>query len=357
MKITVVKGAELTAADLERWRTLQAANPDLASPYFCPEYTQAVAAVRKDIFVGVMEADGQVVGYFPHQRRSLGFGGPPGGGFSDFQGVIAAPTTTWDARDLLRGCGLVSWEFNDLVASQAPFAAYHARKEDSHYVDVSAGFDAYLESLRGGGSSQTKKVRAMLRKAESTFPRVEFVPHVHDKKMLAQLLEWKSRQYRESGLRDIFSFPWTVELLNRILDVQTESFAGMFSVLYFGDKPAAMHMGMRSKTVLHWWFPRHDNEFEKHSPGIQLLMRAAQAAPGIGLKRIDLSSGEEDYKLRLRSGGIPVAAGRVEVPSVAMSLLKFREATESWVRKSPLLGIARGPGRILKAIERWNEFR
>ena len=70
--------------------------------------------------------------------------------------------------------------------------------------------------------------------------------------LLAQLLEWKSRQYREGGLWDVFSFGWTVELLHRILDIQTESFAGMLSVLKFDDKVAAMHMGMRSRSVLHW---------------------------------------------------------------------------------------------------------
>src|SRR5882724_4225825 len=104
MKVTVVKAGELAPADVERWRGFQEGNPDLASPYFCPEFTQSVAAVRKDVFVGILETDGQVVGYFPFQRRSFGFGGPPGSGFCDFQGVVAAPSTQWDPLELLRGC-------------------------------------------------------------------------------------------------------------------------------------------------------------------------------------------------------------------------------------------------------------
>jgi len=357
MKISVVKAGELAAADVDRWRLLQSGNPDLSSPYFCPEFTQSVAAVRKDIFVGILEQDGQVVGYFPHQRRRFGFGGPPGGGFCDFQGVIASSATQWDPLELLRGCGLVSWEFTDLLQSQTSFSTFHSTKEDSHFLDLSSGFDKYLDDLRAGGSSQARKIRANMRKVDGAFGKVEFIPNSNDKTLLKQLLEWKSRQYREGGLRDIFSFGWTVELLHRILDIQTGTFAGLFSVLKFDGQVAAMHMGMRSKTVLHWWFPRHEQTFEKHSPGILLLNKVAEAASGLGLKRIDLGSGGEDYKLRLRSGGIPVAGGRVEVPSVAMHLLRLREATESWVRSSPLIGIARGPGRLLKRFERWSQFR
>jgi CelD/BcsL family acetyltransferase involved in cellulose biosynthesis len=357
MKINVVKAGELSATDLDRWRLFQEGNPDLASPYFCPEYTQSVAAVRKDVFVGILEADGKVVGYFPFQRRRFGFGGPPGSGFCDLQGIVASPETQIDPQELLRGCGLVSWEFTDLLASQTSFAKYQAKQEDNHYLELSGGFDKYLEALRATGSSQPSRIRTIKRKADAAFAKVEFVPHVNDKKLLAQLIEWKSRQYREGGLRDVFSFGWPVELLHRILDIQTPSFAGIFSVLYFDDKVAAMHMGMRSRTIWHWWFPRHDQELEKHTPGILLLIKMMESANGLGVKRIDLGSGDEVFKLRLRSGGVPVLSGRVEVPSIAVKMLRLREATESWVRRSPLLGVIRGPGRLLKRFEQWNQFR
>lgn len=357
MKITVVKGGELAPADVERWRKLQEGNPDLASPYFCPEFTQAVAAVRKDVFVGILEDEGQVVGYFPHQRRRFGFGGPPGSGFCDLQGVIAAPGTSWDAVELLRGCKLVSWEFSDVLVSQPAFASFHATKEQNHYLDLSAGFDQYLAAIKATGSSQAGRIKTIKRKAEAAFARVEFIPHVNDRKLLAQLLEWKSRQYRENGLRDVFAFKWTVDLLHHILDLQSESFAGIFSVLKFDDQVAAMHMGMRSRTIWHWWFPRHDRALEKHTPGILLLIKMMESCAALGLRRIDLGSGDEEFKQRLRSGGTPVAGGRVEVPSVAVHLLRLREATESWVRRSPLLGLARGPGRLLKRFEKWNQFR
>jgi CelD/BcsL family acetyltransferase involved in cellulose biosynthesis len=357
MKIMVVKASELSPAHVDRWRVLQDANPELASPYFCPEFTQAVGAVREDAYVGVLEQDGQVVGFFPHQRRRFGFGGPAGGGFSDYQGVIAAPGTAWDAQELLRSCGLVAWEFTDVPVSQAPFAAFHAGRSESHYLDLTGGFDQYLQRLRAAGSSQPKKLPAFQRRAERECGPVEFVAHLDDKALFEQLIEWKSRQYRDSGLRDNFSYSWTVELLDRIRRTQTPSFAGMFSILKFHGKVAAMHLGMRSRTVWHWWFPRHDPEFDKFSPGILLLKMAGELAPSIGVTRIELGEGEEEFKMRLRSGAVSIARGRVEVPSVTMALVKMREASEAWVKSSPLAAVARGPGRLIKRLERWNRFR
>ncbi len=357
MNVNVVKAAELSTAQVERWRVLQESNPELASPYFCPEFTQAVGAVRDDVYVGILEQDGAIVGFFPHQRRRFGFGGPAGAGFSDYQGVITAPGTTYSAKDLLRGCGLVAWEFTDVPVSQAPFADFHVGKSESHYLDLTGGFEQYLQRLRAAGSSQPKKLPAFHRRAERDCGPVELVPHLDDKALFDQLIEWKSKQYRDSGLRDNFSFGWTVELLDRIRRTQTPSFAGMFSVLKFKDKVVAMHLGMRSRTVWHWWFPRHDPEFDKYSPGILLLKMAGELAPTMGLTRIELGEGEEEFKLRLRSGAVAIAHGRVEVPSVTMALVKMREASEAWVKKSPLAAVARGPGRLIKRLERWNRFR
>ena len=59
MKITLIPGRELSD-DLVRVWTGLLANPDLASPYFHPEFTKAIAAVRRDVEVAVLEADGKI---------------------------------------------------------------------------------------------------------------------------------------------------------------------------------------------------------------------------------------------------------------------------------------------------------
>ena len=62
-------------------------DPALVSPYFCPEFTQAVGDVREDAFVGIVEDAGEFVGFFPFQRRALGVGKPIAGPLSDYQGL------------------------------------------------------------------------------------------------------------------------------------------------------------------------------------------------------------------------------------------------------------------------------
>lgn len=355
MRISLIKGSELSLPDIERWRAIQRQNCELSSPYFCPEFTQAVAAVRGDVFVGILEKDNEVVGYFPHQRRRFGIGYPVGGALSDFHGVVAIPELKWDALALLRGCKLTSWQFHHLLASQAPFFPCNVNAGESYYLDLSKGFDAYADSLKKAGSNLTDKGRR--RRLERDF-KIEFVANISDPSALQTLIQWKSTQYRSTGLSDIFARRWTVELLHRIHATQSHHFAGRLSGLYFDGEPAALHMGMISETVWNWWFPRHDQRFAKHSPGIYLCLYVAEHAPTIGIKRIDLGIGDEGtYKSRFRSSGIQLAKGRAEAPSAVTSLFRWRQKIEKRVRQTPLAGIVRAPGRLIKRIEKWYEVR
>ncbi|MBK9118913.1 MAG: GNAT family N-acetyltransferase [Phycisphaerales bacterium] len=358
MRIEVITTTELSGDLLARWRAIQQADPLLASPYFCPEFTQAVAAVRKDVFVGVLEEAGQVVGFFPHQRGPLGVGQPVGGPLSDFHGLIGTPELAVDAVALLAACDLTSWSFHHLLAAQPIFEPYHANVDESHYLDLSGGFAGYAELLRAQGSHLLKDVRAKRRKLERDFGPLRFVPHTTDPAVLQALFDWKSNQYRDSGLVDVFSFDWTRTLLRHLHGVQEPSFGSMLSALYAGEDLAAVHFGMRSHAVWNWWFPRHAERFYKYSPGIVLRISAAEVAPALGLVRIDLGCGGDDtYKPRLRTGGIPLATGTVERPSWAATMRRWRRTTEAWVRRSPLLPLVRAPGRLLTRMERWGRFR
>lgn len=358
MKIEVIAGRELSDEHVVRWAEIQDANPDLASPYFCPGFTQAVAAVRDDVFVAVLRDAGEIAGFFPFQRTRMRSGAPVGGQLSDFHGLIADRDMPLDGARLLRECGISAFEFHHMLADQTVFRPYQQSVTESHFVDLTEGFDGYAEALRRAGSHVLKDVRAKLRRLTRDFGPVRFEPHCDDPHMLELLFRWKSDQYRRSGLVDVFAFEWTRALLRRIHAMQTPRFAGILSVLHVGDEIAALHMGMRSQCVWNWWFPRHDERFAKGSPGIVLRVSAAEAAPALGVTRIDLGMGGQDtYKPRLRTGSIPLAEGRVEVPSFATAMRKLRRDTEMWIRRSPLMPLARIPGRLLKQAERRRRFQ
>jgi CelD/BcsL family acetyltransferase involved in cellulose biosynthesis len=76
--VTAVPGSALSGNLVARWSALQLADPEPASPFFRPEFTQAVARVRDGVFVAVVE-DGRVpVGFLPFERARLGIGKPVG---------------------------------------------------------------------------------------------------------------------------------------------------------------------------------------------------------------------------------------------------------------------------------------
>lgn len=349
-KITVVKGRELTATQRLRWREIQAMSPVWGSPYFCVEFTEAVASAREDVHVAVIEDDNRVVAFFPFQRARGGFGSPVGGPLCDIHGVLAVPEVDLDFSRLLKECGLVTWKFHCAPAEQQALAPHAMRKDESLYLDLSGGFDAYVEAMKERGAKAVNDCAYKMRKLGRDHGEVRFVPHIEDVSVLETLIDWKSAQYQASGLIDVFSFDWTRKLLMTIHSADTPDFRGRFCGLYAGDKLVAMHMGMMSRTVVNWWFPRHDNAYRKYSPGILLRWMAAEYAAGQGIQRMDLGCADEtSYKQHLATGGIPVLAGEVRRPCVAVTARDAWNAFKSNVRASPVKKLLGTPGRRLAA--------
>lgn len=317
MRIDLIRGQELTREDARLWSSLQEADAAFASPYFSAQYARAVASVRDDVFVGVLQDGGRTVGFFPFQRDEAGVGLPVGGKLSDYQGVLIADDARWTAEALLAGCGLARWEFNHLLVSQRPFHRYHTRRTSSPAIDLSDGYEAYALERSRGGSHAIKKVETLRRKLEREVGALRYVAHAAESGVLSDLMNCKSAQYRRRDLPDIFSYPWVVNLMRRIHATQSAEFSGMLSALYAGDELIAAHMGMRSRTVWHYWFPCFRREFAKYSPGLVLLLGMIKSAPPLGVKLIDFGKSDNLYKQRFMNTAIPIAEGAVTISSFA----------------------------------------
>jgi CelD/BcsL family acetyltransferase involved in cellulose biosynthesis len=314
-RVNLIPGKAIDGALVRQWRALQESNPDLQNPCFAPEFTQAVAAARNDVEVAIIEELGNFVAIFPFQRKAGGRAIPVGGIVSDYQGLICPPNFSCDSRELLKTCGLISWDFDRLLATQQSFKPFHKLCEPSALIDLSHGYDAYVAERRAAGTEQIKKCMNLMRRLELEIGPIRFVPHSPDRSMLAKVLAWKSQQYRKTGWRDLFALKWGRSLVDGIHATQSDSFAGMLSLLYAGEKLLAGHIGMRSRSVWHYWFPAYDPQFAKYSPGLILLLKMAEHAPQIGLRTIDLGTGLTLYKRRLMNASISVAEGSVERPS------------------------------------------
>jgi CelD/BcsL family acetyltransferase involved in cellulose biosynthesis len=318
----------LSAAQLDRWRAIVAADPALASPFLGPEFTGLVAAARPDVWVAVLDGGG----FFPFQRGRLGTGRPVGAGISDYQAVVAPPGLAWEPVALLRGCGLRTWEFDHLLAAQAPFAPYHRRRRSSPVIDVVGG-----PALAGGEARK-------LRKLEREHGPVRFA--VHDPGAMATLLAWKSQQYVRTGAADVLARPWVRQVVEAAAGGAGVDGIGLLSTLRAGDRLVAAHLGLRSASVWHWWFPAYDPDLAAYSPGLLLLLRMVEAAPGLGVDRIDLGKGDAGYKQRLMTGVVEVAEGAVETPSLAAAVARARRSARGLARATSV-----GP-RLRRAIGR-----
>ena len=139
--------------------------------------------------------------------------------------------------------------------------------------------------------------------------------------------------------------------------MQSGTFGGVLSVLHANDRPAAIHMGMRSRTVWHYWFAAYAPEFARHSPSLLLLVEMARCAAFMGLTAIDMGKGPEEYKSLFATSAVLLMEGGVELPSLARTLRRARQRAEGWVRKSPVFPLVRAPGRILRRLEAKSRFR
>jgi CelD/BcsL family acetyltransferase involved in cellulose biosynthesis len=311
VQITVVRPEELRAADIAAWRAMQRSTPSLANPFLSPEFTVAVGRVRPNARVAVLTDGTSAAGFFPFERRRLGAGVPIAAGLTDCQGLIHAPGLHWDAQELLRACRISVWQFDHLTDSQSSFHQYQSALAPSPVIDLADGFESYYRKLRLGSPAFCSTLARKSRKLEREVGKVRFEVDSSDTSALRLLMGWKSAQYRRTGRLDRFSHRWIIRLIDSLSTIHGSDFGGVLSVLYAGDRPLAIHFGIRSDHVLAYWFPAYNPEFGKYSPGLISLLRMAEDSPALGVRLIDLGKGAQRYKETLKSADIFVAEGLV----------------------------------------------
>jgi CelD/BcsL family acetyltransferase involved in cellulose biosynthesis len=342
MIVRVVEARSLTPHHIVQWSRIQRSDITLATPFFCPEFTRIVASVRDDVHVGVLHDNETIVGFFPFQRGRWGSGRPVGWRMSDYQGAVVEPGLSWRAKELIRDCGLKTWEFDHLIASQRAFEPFHRSRQESPVMELSNGLEAYVGGLRRSGGGRTiANVARQMRRLERDHGTLRFAVHVAEPEVLGTLLHWKREQYRRTGGADILAHDWTRGVVELVHATQTPTFAGVLSALYAGDRIAGLHMGLRSSSIWHSWFPAYDLDLATYSPGLILLLKMAESAQSLGIRTIDLGKGEAEYKRRFMSGSVALAEGRVELPSLAAATLRFRHAMRPLARRASLGAPAR----------------
>jgi CelD/BcsL family acetyltransferase involved in cellulose biosynthesis len=347
---------ELTGDGLATWSAIQRDEPGLASPYFRPEFAQAVASVRDDVEVAILEEGGQAVGFFPYQRSAWNVGLPVGSRLSDYHGVVAAAGVKFEPRDLLRACGLRAWHFNHLPPEQSRFAPYIWRTADSFCIDPPPDFNEYF-ALRENGQRLKAECGQKRRKLEREVGPLRSLENVADPALIATLIEWKSAQYRRTKMPNILSYAWARELLEMLPTYRNDDFAPAISVVYAGNTIASVRFDLRSRSLLHGWFATYNVELARYSPGLLHWMETIRTARSSGIERIDLGKGREAYKRRLMTGSTKVAEGSVDLRESLTAVRRAWWTTRDQIGKSPLAESVRTPAQIVLRVKHWLEAR
>ncbi|MEI7912071.1 MAG: GNAT family N-acetyltransferase [Verrucomicrobiota bacterium] len=327
----VLKPAELQSCHLLAWRNMLANNPQLSSPFFSLEYTLAVSKVIPNVLIGVLEQAGTPVAFLPFEHNAGRIAKRLR--LCDYQGLVSMPELVSDIRWFIRQCGLRAWDFDHLLAEQAVLTEFHRNVEMSYIMDLTNGFQVYVDDRSATGTKQIKTSNNLGRRLEREHGPLRFELHVEDPALLSQLLEWRSSKYR-----DLHHRPEVVaDILRELQMAQSPSCQGTLSVLYVNDQVAACHFGLRSSRTWHYWFPAYNPDFEKYSPGNILLVKMAEIAPKLGITTIDLGKGEQDYKKRFANRTIPVAEGCVSASSWLSLSRNVTRGAKRYLHRTPIL--------------------
>lgn len=342
---TAVRPQDLSAGQLQRWRDLLVANPELQSPYFHPEYTLAVASVRDDVWVAVIPGDDGEM-FLPYQQGRFGIAGPVGGGFSDYQAVIRPAEATIDVDRVIADLGLRHLDFDHQLACQSEFLPAARSWPVSPYLDLADGFEAYVAERKASGSGRLSQYKRKARKMGREVGELRLVFHEDDDAVLAQVIDWKREQCRRTGAPDFFAWDWTNGIVRQIHGIKVDGFAGILTALYAGDELVAAHFGMRTDRVLHWWFPTYSRELGRYSPGGVMLTMLAERAAAEGIHMLDLGrGGEGGYKDSFASDAVPLLEGTAGPTSPISVARVVRRKGEYLAREAPALEPARNVAR------------
>ncbi len=291
VSVEIVKAEALSSEQIALWRRWQAGDAALASPYFHWRYAEIASRVCPGAAVAVFRRGGEIVGFFPHQRRGRAVQ-PLGAPMNDYHGVISAPGVEIpleEAARLLNASRLTVTAWVGQGQAGAERQTVMVRLPESGYADW------YAERRRTFGKYFKDKERAR-RSLVAELGPIEVRHEVRDPELLDRLIDLKSAQYRRSGLHDIFACEWTRRLLHALMASEDPDFGASIATMHAGGQLTALEFSLHAGDQYHFWFPVYEPSLARCSPGILLSMDTMERASAQGFRVFDFGFEGEHYK-------------------------------------------------------------
>ena len=321
--------SQMSETDWAAWSDMRANNPDLQSPYFHPDYTRLLSELRPDVrIVCRYGSDGSPEAFLPIQGQR--FARPVGAPMSDYHAIIThSEDISYD--DLLSLTGIGAYHYSCATDTTRLRRPQVLSTNATAAIDIDSTAEAWRAERDGSYRRHLKSNRRRTRKAEDDIgpKRVELFSRDID--VYAALLKWKREKFAQTGKYDVLSADWTQALIRRLWERGAK--AGLrcdMHALYFGDRLAAIDLGLSDGHVFHSWMVAYDDDLSEYAPGIQLLEGLIDATPETGYRRIDMGEGLGGYKRHYASASREVASGLVALSGAAGRLSRIYAATERW---------------------------
>jgi len=311
VSVDVISAREVDPGLDALWRGFLAADPDLRSPFFTPDFFRIVAEVRPDTRLAVLSEAGRPSGFFAFHRQPFGRLAPLAGQLSDYHGIIGPARIA--PRALLRGLGAQVYDFNHVPATQPMFRRAAFLEASSPLVDLSEGFEAWRLERRASGRTFAQTERRGRQIGREVGP-LRFAATDHPDEVWQSLLDWKRASLDAIGVKFILDQPWAREIIERVRAADTPDFGGETLALWAGDNLIAVTFGLHTATTAHAWFPTYNVAFRRNSPGLVMLVETLRHAAERGITEYDFGRGDEEYKAQFANGQRALSEGALLRP-------------------------------------------
>ncbi|MEM7207155.1 MAG: GNAT family N-acetyltransferase [Pseudomonadota bacterium] len=295
------------------WQDIQRTSPELQHPSLTPEYCEYIDKHTSNVQVISAQSDGEIVGILPISRLSNTVATEVGAPHTDLSGILRKPGTVFPIKQALSHFGIKSFRFEHVLAEQIEFKNSHAYKDESSIVDLEFGFDPYVAGLKQSKPRFHGQCFRKMRKMAREVGELRFELQTDDAALRERLVLWKTDQLKRKNYTDMFSHKWVENAVKHMPDLQTPNCKGRLSVLYAGNNPVALHLGILGFNCLTSWIPAHNPKFAKYSPGLILHLELFRAAASAGIRKVDLGRGENQLKQAFRNCSVKVGIGGIEL--------------------------------------------
>lgn len=347
----------LDAATLAAWGELCDHCQCFAHPCYRPQFAAAIHQHRGNVRVALIRNQGLLAGVWAYETLTRGKARAVGYGISDFQAIIAAAPLDITAEQLLHACQLKSYSYDHWITTSAVDGLPHSNVRRSPYLDLSQGFEEYYRRRTATNSCRLRKTGQVTRKLEREIGPLEFCENERSDEAWSALLEWKSQQYRRTGVLDVLSYRWVKQVLQAIHREQTDNFRGCLMTLRAGGRLVAVHFGMRSGSIVHWWFPAYDAQLSRYSPGLIMLLQGAKHFADQGCTRIDMGKGDEPYKASVTADYDEVGEGVMDSRLVSKAIRGSVQQMWMLAKRLPGRELVRNSTSLLYRLKRHRDFR